>query len=410
MRRGGATAAQEPGARHSPRRRPALFHSKKSLLLLLLLPFPLLVGRHVLAASDPEILSSLSLAFDAGEGSLLVLKSGEGLSAARTFRRALACNACGRTFADPVPALFSFNSPRGACETCEGFGRIVGIDAARVVPDGRKTLRERPIAPFNSPSYESAYDDLKAASRRLKLRWDVPWDELTPQERDAVWKGSGDWYGVEGLFKYLEKKRYKVHVRVLLARYRGYTTCPACHGARLRPEALAVTVGGKTIAEVCDLTLEELLAFLGSLPLRESERERAASLVEELSRRARTLVEIGLGYLTLARTMRTLSGGEAQRVQLGSAIGNALTGTLYVLDEPTVGLHARDTGRLLAVLERLAAAGNAVVAVEHDTDVIRAADHVIDLGPGAGALGGRLVFEGTPEAMTEADTATGKSR
>ncbi len=372
-------------------------------------PFPLLIGRHVLRADDAEILSSLASALDAGDGVLWVLRAGEPLASARTFRRGLSCNACGRTFADPVPALFSFNSPRGACETCEGFGRIVGIDAARVIPDERRTLRERPIAPFNSPSYESAYDDLKAASRRLKLRWDVPWDELTERERDAVWKGSGDWYGVEGLFKYLEKKRYKVHVRVLLARYRGYTTCPACHGARLRPEALAVTLGGKTIAEVCDLTLEGLLAFLGALPLRESERERAASLVEEMSRRVGTLVEIGLGYLTLARTMRTLSGGEAQRVQLGSAIGNALTGTLYVLDEPTVGLHARDTGRLLAVLERLAAAGNAVVAVEHDTDVIRAADHVVDLGPGAGALGGRLVFEGTPEALTEADTATGRS-
>ena len=153
--------------------------------------FPLLVGRHVLRADDAEILSSLSLAFDAGEGSLLVLKSGEGLSAARTFRRGLACNACGRTFADPVPALFSFNSPRGACETCEGFGRIVGIDAARVIPDGRKTLRERPIAPFNSPSYESAYDDLKAASRRLKLRWDVPWDELTPQRARRRLEGLG---------------------------------------------------------------------------------------------------------------------------------------------------------------------------------------------------------------------------
>ncbi|HEY3350997.1 MAG TPA: excinuclease ABC subunit UvrA [Thermoanaerobaculia bacterium] len=372
-------------------------------------PFPLLIGRHVLAASDPEILSSLSMAFDAGDGSLLVLKSGEGLSSARTFRRGLSCNACGRAFADPVPALFSFNSPRGACETCQGFGRVVGIDAARVIPDGRRTLRERPIAPFNSPSYESAYEELKAVSRRLKVRWDVPWNELTQRERDAVWKGSGGWYGVEGLFKYLEKKRYKVHVRVLLSRYRGYSTCPACRGARLRPEALAVTVGGKTIAEVCDLTLDGFVAFLGALPLREAERERAASLVEELTRRAKTLVEIGLGYLTLARTMRTLSGGEAQRVQLGSAIGNALTGTLYVLDEPTVGLHPRDTRRLLGVLERLAAAGNAVVAVEHDTDVIRAADHVIDLGPGAGALGGRLVFEGTPEALTEQDTATGRS-
>jgi excinuclease ABC subunit A len=372
-------------------------------------PFPLIVGRHVLAAADPEILSSLSLAFDSSDGVAHVLRAGEPLASARIFRRGLSCNVCGRAFAHPVPALFSFNSPRGACETCQGFGRIVGIDAARVIPDVRKTLRQRPIAPFNSPSYESAYDDLKAASRRLKLRWDVPWNELTQRERDAVWKGSADWYGVEGLFKYLEKKRYKVHVRVLLARYRGYATCPACGGARLRPEALAVTVGGKTIAQVCDLTLEEVLTFLGGLPLTEAQRARAAMLVEELGRRARTLVEIGLSYLTLGRTMRTLSGGEAQRIQLGSAIGNALTGTLYVLDEPTVGLHPRDTHRLLAVLGRLAAAGNAVVAVEHDTDVIRAADHVIDLGPGAGAKGGRVVFEGTPAELEEQDTATGRS-
>ncbi len=371
--------------------------------------FPLLVGRHVLAASDPEILSSLSMAFDAGDGELLVLKFGGGLASARRFRRGLVCDVCGRRFTDPVPALFSFNSPRGACETCQGFGRVTGIDAARVIPDPAKSLRERPIAPFNSPAYESAYDDLKVVSRRHKLRWDVPWNELTPRERDVVWKGSGDWYGVEGLFKYLEKKRYKVHVRVLLSRYRGYTPCPSCGGARLRSEALAVTLSGKTIAQVAALTLDELLVFLaGALPGGE-ERARGASLVEDLRRRVGTLVEIGLGYLTLSRTMRTLSGGEAQRIQLGAAIGNALTGTLYVLDEPTVGLHPRDTHRLLGVLERLAAGGNAVVAVEHDTDVIRAADHVIDLGPGAGARGGRLVFEGTPGELEKADTLTGRS-
>ncbi len=374
-----------------------------------LAPFPLLVGRHVLAASDPEILSSLSMAFDAGSGELLVLKYGEALSSARRFFRGLVCDVCGRRFTDPVPALFSFNSPRGACETCQGFGRVTGIDRARVIPDPRKSLRERPVAPFNSPAYESAYDDLKAVSRRHKLRWDVPWNELTERERDVVWKGSGDWYGVEGLFRYLEKKRYKVHVRVLLSRYRGYTPCLSCGGARLKPEALLVTLSGRTIASVTALTLDELLVFLaGALPLAE-ERARGASLVEELRRRVATLVEIGLGYLTLARTMRTLSGGEAQRVQLGAAIGNALTGTLYVLDEPTVGLHPRDTHRLLGVLRRLAAGGNAVVAVEHDTDVIRAADHVIDLGPGAGARGGRLVFEGTPAELEEADTATGRS-
>ena len=349
------------------------------------------------------------MAFDAGEGQLLVLKSGDALSSARRFFRGLVCDSSGRRFADPVPALFSFNSPRGACETCQGFGRVTGIDPVRVVPDPRKSLAERPIAPFNSPAYESAYDDLKAVSRGSKLRWNVPWDELTPRERDVVWKGSGEWYGVEGLFKYLEKKRYKVHVRVLLSRYRGYTPCPACAGARLKPEALAVTLAGKTIADVVALTLEELLVFLdGALPLAE-ERARGASLVDELRRRVSTLVEIGLSYLTLSRTMRTLSGGEAQRIQLGSAIGNALTGTLYVLDEPTVGLHPRDTRRLLGVLRRLAAGGNAVVAVEHDTDVIRAADHVIDLGPGAGARGGRLVFEGTPAELEEQDTATGRS-
>ncbi len=371
--------------------------------------FPLLIGRHILRADDPEILSSLSLAFDAGDGELLALKSGERLSSARRFFRGLVCDVCGRRFADAVPALFSFNSPRGACETCQGFGRVTGIDPGRVIPDPRKSLRERPVAPFNSPAYQSAYDDLKAVSRRERLRWDVPWNELTERERDVVWKGSGDWYGVEGLFKYLEKKRYKVHVRVLLSRYRGYTPCPSCGGARLRPEALAVTLSGRTIASVTALALDELLVFLaGALPLAE-ERARGSSLVEELRRRVATLVEIGLGYLTLARTMRTLSGGEAQRVQLGAAIGNALTGTLYVLDEPTVGLHPRDTLRLLGVLRRLAAGGNAVVAVEHDTDVIRAADHVIDLGPGAGARGGRLVFEGTPAELERADTATGRS-
>jgi excinuclease ABC subunit A len=371
--------------------------------------FPLLVGRHVLAASDPEILASLSMAFNSSDDEVRVLRAGEPLASALRFRRGLACNVCGRAFTDPVPALFSFNSPRGACETCQGFGRVTGIDPARVIPDPRKSLRERPIAPFNSPAYASAYDDLKAVSRRHKLRWDVPWNELMERERDVVWKGSGDWYGVEGLFTYLEKKRYKVHVRVFLSRYRGYTPCPSCGGARLKREALAVTLAGKTIAGVAALTLDELLVFLDGALADAEERARGASLVEDLRRRVGTLVEIGLGYLTLQRTMRTLSGGEAQRIQLGAAIGNALTGTLYVLDEPTVGLHARDTQRLLGVLRRLAERGNAVVAVEHDTDVIRAADHVIDLGPGAGAKGGRLVFEGTPAELELADTATGRS-
>ena len=368
----------------------------------------LLVGRHVLTAEDPELLGSLATAFDLGGGEVRVLESGKPLSSARPFRRGLVCDRCVRSFPDPVPALFSFNSPRGACPECQGFGRLAGIDAAKVVPDPSKTIAGRPFAPFNSPAYESAYADLARACRRLKIRRDVPWNRLPARERRLVWEGDGDWYGVKGLFDWLEKKRYKVHVRVFLSRYRGYTTCPACSGTRLVSEARGVTVRGRTIAELCDLPLVELLSFLSEAAWSRSERDRSGPLLADLVQRTSTLVELGLSYLSLSRPMRTLSGGEAQRLQLGAAIGNSLTGTLYVLDEPTVGLHPRDTARLLGAIGRLARRGNAVVAVEHDLQVIRAADHVLDLGPGAGIHGGRIVFEGTPAELLRSDTATGR--
>ena len=372
-------------------------------------PFPLLMGRHVLDADDPEILATLAMAFDAGDGALLALVSGEPLASARRFLRGLACDACGRSFSDPVPALFSFNSPRGACAVCQGFGRLTGVDPKKVVPDPGRTLDERPFAPFNSPAYQSAYADLRRACRKHSIRRDVPWNRMTEKERRVVWDGEGDWYGVKGLFEWLEKKRYKVHVRVFLSRYRGYTVCPDCGGARLKPEALAVTVRTRTIAQLCDLTLGELSTFLAETAWTADERARSGPLLPDLAQRLGTLVELGLPYLTLSRQVRTLSGGEAQRLQLGAAIGNSLTGTLYVLDEPTVGLHPRDTARLLGAIRRLAARGNAVVAVEHDLSVIRAADRVLDLGPSAGADGGRLVFEGTPEELERADTATGRA-
>jgi len=370
---------------------------------------PLLVGRHVLSSVDPEVLSSLSMAFDAGDGELLGLEYGAELSSARRFFRGLVCDVCSRAFAEPAPALFSFNSPRGACPSCQGFGRLAGIDSKKVLPDPGKSIAERPFAPFNSPAYESAYDDLARACRRLKIRRGVPWSLLPARDRRLVWDGDGDWYGVKGLFEWLEKKRYKVHVRVFLSRYRGYTTCPTCGGARLVPEALAVTVRGKSIAALGDLTLAGLFDFLRGAEWTSVDRERAGPLLSDLLQRVGTLVELGLPYLSLSRPIRTLSGGEAQRLQLGATIGNSLTGTLYVLDEPTVGLHPRDTGRLLGAIRRLALRGNAVVAVEHDLAVIRAADHVIDLGPGAGVHGGRLVFEGTPAELQRADTATGRA-
>ena len=369
----------------------------------------LLAGRHVLASEDPELLASLTTAFDLGEGEALVVRYGEPLAEARRFFRGLVCDACGRAFSDLVPALFSYNSPRGACASCQGFGRLAGVDPAKVVPDPSKTLEERPFAPFNSPAYESAYADLKRACRRHGVRRDVPWNRMTAKERRIVWDGEGAWYGVKGLFDWLEKKRYKVHVRVFLSRYRGYTICPDCGGTRLKPEALAVTLRDRTIAALSDLTLEGLLEFLRETRWSAGETDRSGPLVPDLVQRVGTLVELGLPYLTLSRQVRTLSGGEAQRLQLGSAIGNSLTGTLYVLDEPTVGLHPQDTNRLLAVIGRLARRGNAVVAVEHDLAVIRAADRVLDLGPGAGAAGGRLVFEGTPAELERADTATGRA-
>ena len=368
----------------------------------------LLMGRHVLGPGDPEILSSLSTALDTGDGELLVVEHRAEISSARRFVRGLVCDGCGRAFADPVPALFSFNSPRGACAACQGFGRLAGLDTARIVPDPEKTIAERPFAPFNSPAYESAYADLARACRRLKIRRDVPWNRLSDEERRLIWDGDGEWYGIKGLFDWLEKKRYKVHVRVFISRYRGYTRCPSCRGARLVPEALAVTLRGLTIAALSDLTLAELLEVVSG-SFRQDEIARAGPLLADLKTRVGTLVELGLSYLTLSRTMRTLSGGEAQRLQLGAAIGNSLTGTLYVLDEPTVGLHPRDTARLLGAIRRLAGRGNAVVAVEHDLSVIRAADHVIDLGPGAGVHGGNVVFEGTPADLEKADTATGRA-
>jgi len=365
----------------------------------------LLVGRHRLSSNDPELGTSLGAGFELGGGSLHVrhFETGE----TRRYHRGLVCGSCSRRFTDLTPAHFSFNSPRGACHECQGFGRIVGIDAGKVLPDHDRTLDERPIVPFNFPSYESAYADLWKACRKYRVRRDVPWRRLTAEERAVVWDGRGDWYGVKGLFEWLEKKRYKVHVRVFLARFRGYTVCPQCHGSRLSPEAGAVRVHGRTISELSDLPLGELArVFLELAPTRD-ERARAGHVLDDLSRRVGTLIEIGLPYLTLSRQIRTLSGGEAQRVQLGSAIGNTLTGTLYVLDEPTVGLHPRDTQRLLGVLRRLKEAGNAVLVVEHDVDVIRAADQVLDLGPGAGRNGGRLVFAGTPAELAATETATG---
>jgi excinuclease ABC subunit A len=355
-------------------------------------------------ASRPELAAAAEMAF-ALAGTLEVSIE----ERIRTFRRGLHCPQCGREFRDPTSPLFAFNSPLGACSECQGFGRVIGVDLEKAIPDRGLTLSERPVAPWNTPAYESAYDDLFRACRRYSVRTDVPVSRLSAHEREVLIRGRGDFYGVQGFFDWLETKRYKIHVRVLLARYRAYTLCGGCGGARLAPPALWVRFRGRTIAELSDLPLSDLRVFLDELVLSPEEEERLSSIFAELRARVRYMNDVGLGYLTLSRAARTLSGGESQRIGLASALGGALTGTLYVLDEPTIGLHASDTRRLLAILRRLADRGNTVVVVEHDPEAIEAADHVIDLGPEAGSGGGRVLFSGPPRALEKAKgSATGE--
>jgi excinuclease ABC subunit A len=364
----------------------------------------IVVGRFVLRDDvRPEVGSGAETAF-AMAGSLVALFDDH----RRTFRRGLHCPRCGADFREPTPALFAFNSPLGACTTCQGFGRVIGVDLEKVIPDPNRTLADRPVAPWNTPAYESAYRDLFRACRRYSVRTDVPVARLSAHERAVLIEGRGPFYGIRGFFDWLETKRYKIHVRVLLARYRAYTPCPACRGARLSPAALSVRFRGRTIHELSEMSLADLQRWFEALSLSASEKERLFSVVDEIRSRVRYMNDVGLEYLTLSRAARTLSGGEAQRIGLASALGGALTGTLYILDEPTIGLHAADTRRLLGILRRLADRGNTVVVVEHDPEVIEAADHVIDLGPGAGRLGGRLLFEGTPRALARVRSDTGE--
>ncbi len=357
----------------------------------------------------PRLAEAAAAAF-ARAGELVALaESGERAS----YHEGFACDGCGRRLPTPEPALFSFNSSLGACETCEGFGRIPALDPARVVPDPSRSLAGDAVAPFATRAGRALRRDLLRAARATGVPSDVPFSALTEAQRRWVFEGDqhegGDWYGVRGYFDWLEGRRYKVQARVLIARYRRFDPCPACDGARLRPEALCVRVDGRDLGALCALTLDELDAWLGQLVLPASARARAARLLDALGQRVATAREVGLGYLSLARPLRTLSGGEAQRIQLATALGGALTSALYVLDEPSVGLHATDVGRLLGVLRRLRERGNTVVVVEHAPEIVAAADHVIELGPGAGSRGGRLVVEGPVDTVRRhPDSPTGR--
>ncbi len=308
--------------------------------------------------------------------------------ASRRFSEKFACKQCNIELATPEPALFSFNNPMGACPRCQGFGNTIDYDVDLVIPDPSLSLQQGAVDPWTKPQYQWYTGQFKKASRG-KVRWNVPYCDLSAEEQATVREGIRDF------FAEVETKKYKVHVRVFLSRYRGYAECPDCGGARLRKEALYVRVGGKTIAEVVRLNIAQAWQFFQALELTPEEAAIGDKILVEVRQRLKFLNDVGLDYLTLDRLSSTLSGGEAQRIQLATCLGSRLVGACYVLDEPSIGLHSRDTGRLIRILEELRELGNTIVVVEHDADLMRAADHIIDLGPGAGELGGRVIFEGS---------------
>jgi excinuclease ABC subunit A len=317
------------------------------------------------------------------------------------------CADCDLDYPEPEPRLFSFNSPLGACPECEGFGSVFAIDMDLVVPDPSKSLRDGAIAPWNTPAYAHELVELLDLAGDYNIPVGVPFSQLNDAQLKLIIDGvpKRKFGGLRGFFAWLERKKYKMHIRVLLSRYRSYRPCPVCHGRRLKPEALAVRVGGKNIAEIAALEVRDAVAFFAALELSDHERHVARTMLDQIRWRLKFLEVVGLDYLSLDRTLRTLSGGESQRVSLTSALGSSLVNMLYVLDEPTAGLHPRDTARLIQAIEHLRDRQNTVVVVEHEEAMIRAADQIVEIGPGAGQRGGQVVFQGTPEEIIASESS-----
>jgi excinuclease ABC subunit A len=381
------------------------------------------------STEKPRVMDAIEAALRFGQGKLNVYLENRGQSPksenqensgsdpALRFSTSLHCPACDIAYSEPTPAAFSFNSPIGACETCRGFGRVIGVDYGLVIPDESKTLREGAIRPWQTPSFKECQDDLAKYAKKRGIPMDRPWREMRPEQRAWVlegdadwvsWKKSwpGSWYGVGRFFKWLESKAYKMHIRVLLSKYRAYTECTACGGARLKPDALLWRIAGRTIRELMLLPVSEVQRFFDALQLPAPMDEATELLLAEIRTRLGYLGEVGLGYLTLDRQSRTLSGGEVQRINLTTALGTSLVNTLFVLDEPSIGLHPRDMGRVIQVMRKLRDAGNSLVVVEHDPQIMFAADRILDMGPGPGERGGEVVFFGTPAELKGTTTLT----
>jgi excinuclease ABC subunit A len=332
------------------------------------------------------------------------------------FSSDLHCPDCDIHYSDPTPSAFSFNSPLGACTTCRGFGRVIGIDLGLVIPDPSKSLGGGAVKPWQTKSFKECQRDLEKFAPRFNVALDVAWNALSEREQrwvidgDPAWTGrwQTQWYGIRRYFEWLESKAYRMHIRVLLSRYRSYTPCQACNGSRLQPDALLWRFEGQTIQQLVLLPLQRLREFFEQVRMTGALDQAIELLLKEIRARLRFLCDVGVGYLTLDRQSRTLSGGEVQRINLTTALGTSLVNTLFVLDEPSIGLHPRDMHRVVGVMRRLRSAGNSLVVVEHDPQVMLAADRVLDLGPGPGERGGQVVFEGSPAALCRASTLTGE--
>ncbi|MBD0372736.1 MAG: excinuclease ABC subunit UvrA [Pyrinomonadaceae bacterium] len=359
-----------------------------------------LVDRLVSRADVRErLVDSLETCFQEGHGTAIIETAGEAEARRLRFSERFECKYDGTVYAPPEPRLFSFNNPYGACPTCQGFGNIIGLDLDLVIPNPALSLNEGAIEPWTKPQHDWARTELRRFCRQERIPLDVPFNQLSRADQRAIVEGKGNWGGVRGFFAWLETKKYKLHVRVFLSKYRGYTLCPDCNGGRLRQEARDVKVGGRTLPDACSLSIKESSRFFDEMELSTEQAAIADRVLHEIRRRLRFLVDVGLDYLTLDRLASTLSGGEAQRIQLATNLGSSLVGALYVLDEPSIGLHPRDSERLIRLLHNLRDIGNTVLVVEHDAEMMRAADHILDIGPAAGELGGQVIFEGDFEHL-----------
>jgi excinuclease ABC subunit A len=389
------------------------FSSPESLLDLDFgAPLFVLLDRVVVSVENrARIVDALETAYREG-GDAIFEEAPRDESAERRryrFSGAYECTHCHRPAREPEPRLFSFNNPFGACPRCQGFGNTVDYDLNLVIPDKALSLNEGAIDPWNRPKYRSWFTELRKRAAALGVALDKPWRELPERAQEMVLHGKDGFEGVHGFFAQMERKKYKLHVRVMLSKYRGYAECPDCRGQRLRAEARAVRLNGKNICEATALTIARAKEFFDGLELTPMQAEIAGPILEEVRQRLGFLDAVGLEYLTLDRLASTLSGGEAQRIQLATSLGSRLVGALYVLDEPSIGLHTRDTSRLIRILAELRDLGNTILVVEHDADVLRAADHLLDLGPGAGEFGGKILADGVlAEIEANPNSLTGR--